>query len=508
MRSRAKPNERIFLNQWPPLWRRPRPRRSRPCDDQGHEDHRRGSSRRLFRQERLTRKSPCHPRPLGGRYMPPIAVALSVDDGNPFLRSRLFARTAHLLHKGGGCRHNAPSGGPRCRSCLRGRPAFLWVLHASLCPVERSFQRRDRARRHRHVGVLERGKGADGLGRRRLERSTGHAWARGIGPSSRCSRRAGHHQDRRLSGENPRGDRRGWTPLDGNLCRTWHQRNRNDRSACRQDRRSCALFFIHSHSRPWQAPVTAPGRVRIVGVGPGGHGWITPEASHLIANATELVGYAPYLERLPPKQGQTRHQTGNRVEMERARHALRLVEDGRHVALVSGGDPGVFAMAAAVFEAIEEGDPGWRDIDVAVSPGISAMQAAAARTGAPLGHDFCAISLSDNRKPWSLVEKRLAAAANADFVIALFNPASTARPGRIHDAFALLRGLKVASTPIVFARAVGREDEHISIETLASADPDRADMSTLIIVGSSETRIVPRAGGAPFVYTPRGKAAR
>ncbi|HEX3496634.1 MAG TPA: precorrin-3B C(17)-methyltransferase [Methylocella sp.] len=250
--------------------------------------------------------------------------------------------------------------------------------------------------------------------------------------------------------------------------------------------------------------MSAPGSLRIVGLGPGGPAWITPEASHLIANATDLVGYAPYLERLPQKHGQTRHQTGNRVEMERARHALRLVEDGRHVALVSGGDPGVFAMAAAVFEAIEEGEPHWRDIDIAVSPGISAMQAAAARTGAPLGHDFCAISLSDNRKPWSLVEKRLAAAANADFVIALYNPASAARPGRIHDAFALLRGLKTASTPVVFARAVGRADEHIFIDTLAGANPGLADMSTLIIVGSSETRIVPRGGGTPFVYTPRG----
>ncbi|MGA7383240.1 MAG: precorrin-3B C(17)-methyltransferase [Methylocella sp.] len=254
--------------------------------------------------------------------------------------------------------------------------------------------------------------------------------------------------------------------------------------------------------------MSAPGRLRIVGLGPGGDAWITPEASHHIANATDLVGYAPYLERLPPKQGQTRHQTGNRVEMERARHALRLVEDGRHVALVSGGDPGVFAMAAAIFEAIADGELGWRDIDVAVSPAISALQAAAARTGAPLGHDFCAISLSDNLKPWPLVEKRLTAAAIADFVIALYNPASAARPGRIHDAFALLRGLKPASTPVVFARAVGRQDEHISIETLASADPGRADMSTLIIVGSSETRIIPRAGAAPFVYTPRGKAAR
>lgn len=255
--------------------------------------------------------------------------------------------------------------------------------------------------------------------------------------------------------------------------------------------------------------MSAPGSLRIVGLGPGGDAWITPEASQLIANATDLVGYAPYLERLPPKQGQTRHQTGNRVEMERACHALRLVEDGRHVALVSGGDPGVFAMAAAVFEAIEEGEPRWRDIDIGVSPGIPALQAAAARTGAPLGHDYCAISLSDNLKPWPLVEKRLAAAATADFVIALYNPASAARPGRIHDAFALLRGLKSGSTPVVFARAVGHEDEHIFVETLAGVDPGRADMSTLIIVGSSETRVIPRMGVTPFVYTPRGvKVAR
>ena len=136
--------------------------------------------------------------------------------------------------------------------------------------------------------------------------------------------------------------------------------------------------------------------LRIVGLGPGGDAWVTPEASDMIAKASDLVGYAPYLERLPLPNGQRRHESGNGDELERARHALRLAEEGRHVALVSGGDPGVFAMAAAVFEAIEEGEPGWRDIDVAVSPGISAMQAAAARIGAPLGHDFCAISLSDN----------------------------------------------------------------------------------------------------------------
>jgi precorrin-3B C17-methyltransferase len=252
--------------------------------------------------------------------------------------------------------------------------------------------------------------------------------------------------------------------------------------------------------------MTSPraGSLRIIGLGPGDDAWITPEASDLIAGASDLVGYAPYLERIPAREGQMRHQSGNRVEMDRARLALRLVEEGRSVALVSGGDPGVFAMAAAVFEAIEGGKPAWRDIDVAVCPGISAMQAAAARIGAPLGHDFCAISLSDNRKPWSLVEKRLAAAAEGDFVIALYNPASIARPQRIHDAFALLRGLKSGQTPVVFARAVGRADETISIATLASVDPSLVDMSTLVIIGSSQTKTIARKGKAPFVYTPRG----
>lgn len=251
--------------------------------------------------------------------------------------------------------------------------------------------------------------------------------------------------------------------------------------------------------------MSSKGSLRIVGIGPGSQAWITPEALDFIADATDLVGYVAYLERLPCKEGQARHQSGNGDELERARHALQLAEAGRRVTVVSSGDPGVFAMAAAVFEAIEMGEPDWREIDVLVSPGVSAMQAAAARAGAPLGHDFCAISLSDNLKPWPLVEKRLAAAATGDFVIALYNPASMARPTRIRDAFALLRTLKDPSTPVVFARAVGREDERFTIETLAAADPTRADMSTLIIVGSSETRIIPRSGAAPpFVYTPRG----
>jgi precorrin-3B C17-methyltransferase len=249
--------------------------------------------------------------------------------------------------------------------------------------------------------------------------------------------------------------------------------------------------------------MNAAGSLRIIGLGPGGPEWLTPEASQWIASASVLIGYGGYLERLPLRQGQARYPSGNGAELERAREGLRIVEGGAHAAIVCGGDPGVFAMAAAVFEAIEAGKPCWRDLDIAVCPGISAMQAAAARAGAPLGHDFCAISLSDNLKPWSLVEKRLAAAAAADFVIALYNPASTARPLRVFDALTLLRGLKPAETPVVFARAVGRPDETVVVETLATADPSRADMSTLIIVGSSATRIIPRSNATPFVYTPR-----
>ena len=245
------------------------------------------------------------------------------------------------------------------------------------------------------------------------------------------------------------------------------------------------------------------GSLRIVGLGPGPALWVTPEATAALEEASDLVGYGPYLDRLAPRAGQRRHVSDNRVEMTRARDALALAASGASVALVSGGDPGVFAMAAAVFEAIEQGEPAWRALDIAVAPGITAMQAAAARLGAPLGHDFCAISLSDNLKPWDIVARRLKAAAEGDFVIALYNPASGARPTRIHDAFALLRAGKAAQTPVAFARAIGRADERITLATLADADPGLADMSTLVLVGSSQTRLVARAEGRPWLLTPR-----
>lgn len=248
--------------------------------------------------------------------------------------------------------------------------------------------------------------------------------------------------------------------------------------------------------------MSGAGEILVVGLGPGPELWRTPEASAALERATDLVGYAPYLARCPERSGQMRHGSDNRVELERARLAIDLARAGRTVAVVSGGDPGVFAMAAAVVEAVEA-DEGARRLVVTVMPGVSAMQAAAARLGAPLGHDFCAISLSDNLKPWALVEKRLRAAADGDFVIALYNPASKARPGRIFDAFDLLRDVKAGSTPVAFARAVGRPDEKIVVTTLADADPSIVDMATLVIVGSSESRVIDRPGGTSWILSPR-----
>jgi len=249
------------------------------------------------------------------------------------------------------------------------------------------------------------------------------------------------------------------------------------------------------------------GRVMVVGLGPGPAEWMTPDARAAIEAASDVVGYGPYVERLALRAEQRVHLSDNRVEIERARLALKLAAEGRTVAVVSGGDPGVFAMAAAVFEAIER-NPQWLELDIAVKPGVTAMQAAAARLGAPLGHDFCAISLSDNLKPWAIVERRLRAAADGDFVIALYNPASRARPTRITQAFELLRGEKASTTPVAFARAVGRADETLIMTTLGEADPSLADMATLVVIGSSETRFIGRDGGWAWMLTPRAYGAR
>jgi precorrin-3B C17-methyltransferase len=245
------------------------------------------------------------------------------------------------------------------------------------------------------------------------------------------------------------------------------------------------------------------GRLAIVGLGPGAPELVTPLASETLAAATDLVGYVPYLARVPERPGQFRHESDNREELARARQALELAAEGKSVAVVSSGDPGVFAMASAVFEAIEAGKPAWRDIEVTVVPGVSAMLAAAARVGAPLGHDFCVISLSDNLKPWDVVLKRLEAAASGDFIIVLYNPASKARPRQLGDALRLIARHRASSTPVIFAHAVSRPAERIDITTVADADAAHADMRTLIIIGSSATKLVSGSKGKRFVYTPR-----
>jgi precorrin-3B C17-methyltransferase len=249
------------------------------------------------------------------------------------------------------------------------------------------------------------------------------------------------------------------------------------------------------------------GRLAVVGLGPGDVRWLTPEADAALAAADALFGYGPYLERAPVRDGQSRHPSDNREEALRARDALETAAAGTNVALVSGGDPGVFAMAAAVCEQIESGPAAWRGLDLEIVPGVTAMLAVAARVGAPLGHDFCALSLSDNLKPWPVIERRLDAAAQAGFVIALYNPISRARPWQLTAALERLRRYLPATTPIVFGRAVGRADENIAVTTLQAADPAGADMATLVIVGSAETRLVPRPGQAPLVYTPRSMSA-
>lgn len=248
------------------------------------------------------------------------------------------------------------------------------------------------------------------------------------------------------------------------------------------------------------------GKLTVVGLGPGDPRLLTGEARTALGEAEALYGYAPYLDRVPPRPGQARNPSDNREEIQRAETALDHAARGGRVAIVSGGDPGVFAMAAAVCEAIETGPDAWRAVDLVVVPGITAMLAVAARAGAPLGHDFCAISLSDNLKPWTVIERRLAAAADAGFVIALYNPVSKARPAQLGAAFGILGRHLPPTTPVIFGRAVGREDERLVVVDLARAAGEPADMATLVIVGSEATRVVARAGRPPVVYTPRSAA--
>ncbi|MDP6786279.1 MAG: precorrin-3B C(17)-methyltransferase [Rhodospirillales bacterium] len=251
------------------------------------------------------------------------------------------------------------------------------------------------------------------------------------------------------------------------------------------------------------------GTLTVVGIGPGAAQWRTPEADAAIAGADDLVGYRLYLDLLGPlSQGKTRHDFGLGEEQERVRHAIECAAQGRRVAVVSSGDAGIYAMATLVFEELERGDHAqWNRVAVSVAPGVSAMQAAAARAGAPLGHDFCAISLSDLLTPWKVIDGRIRAAAEADFVIALYNPVSGRRQSQLARARDIILAHRRSETPVVLARNLGRDGEHLDFVTLGELSPERVDMLTMVIVGSSATRRLDR-GAAAWVYTPRGYAGK
>jgi cobalt-precorrin 5A hydrolase / precorrin-3B C17-methyltransferase len=249
----------------------------------------------------------------------------------------------------------------------------------------------------------------------------------------------------------------------------------------------------------------AQGKLTVIGTGPGAKQWMSPEVRDAIRAATDLVGYQTYIDLIGDLAvGKECHASDNRVELDRSRLALDLAASGKNVVVVSSGDPGIFAMAAAVFEVLDrEAKPEWQTINLQIAPGISAMQAAAAAIGAPLGHDFCAISLSDILKPWEIVERRIAAAAAADFAIAFYNPVSSQRSWQLTAAKEILLKFRSPTTTVILARNLGRVGQGVQVITLDELTPELADMRTVILIGSSQTRVIPRVDGGSWVYTPR-----
>ncbi|MET8111794.1 precorrin-2 C(20)-methyltransferase [Streptomyces prasinus] len=264
---------------------------------------------------------------------------------------------------------------------------------------------------------------------------------------------------------------------------------------------SVAVLPSRADAGPAVREPDSVGEVVVVGTGPAGPLWLTPESRGALAAADDLVGYTTYLDRVPVRAGQLRHGSDNRVEAERAEFALRLALRGRRVAVVSGGDPGVFAMATAVLEAASARE--YADVPVRVLPGVTAANAAAARAGAPLGHDYATVSLSDRLKPWEVIAERLRAAAGADLVLALYNPGSRSRTWQVGKARELLLEHRAPDTPVVVARDVGGAGERVRIVRLADLDPAEVDMRTVLLVGSSQTRVVRRGDGEEVVWTPR-----
>ncbi|WP_332644350.1 precorrin-2 C(20)-methyltransferase [Aeromicrobium sp.] len=263
-----------------------------------------------------------------------------------------------------------------------------------------------------------------------------------------------------------------------------------------------SLIVVPGDSKPSVAemptrPTGEAAELLIIGLGPGPDKWITPEVTEALAEVQHIVGYAPYVNRVPQREGLTRHASGNTVEVDRARLALDLALKGERVAVVSGGDAGIFGMAAAVYEAAK--DEAYADVPIRVLPGVSAVQAVAARAGAPIGGDFAVMSLSDRLKPWSLIEKRLRAIAKADLVLAIYNPASRSRTTQVAEAQSILLEHRSGDTVVVVGRDVGRDEESLTVTTLEKLDPDTIDMKCLLIIGASGTRTTP----AGQVWTPR-----
>ena len=249
----------------------------------------------------------------------------------------------------------------------------------------------------------------------------------------------------------------------------------------------------------------ARGRLAVIGLGPGAAELMVPAVKAELARCTDVLGYETYVRMAGPfRDDQVQHCTDNREEMQRARHAFELAAQGRSVVVVSSGDPGVFAMAAAVIEALHEShDPAWHQVDLEILPGVSASLATAAQAGAPLGHDFCVMSLSDNLKPWSIIEKRLDLASQADLALAFYNPISRSRPWQLGRALEIVALHRTPETPVVLGRDIGRPGQTLRVTTLGQLTPEQVDMRTMVLIGSSTTCVFPRAGGGDWVYTPR-----
>nr|WP_279163888.1 precorrin-3B C(17)-methyltransferase [Rhodococcus erythropolis] len=261
-----------------------------------------------------------------------------------------------------------------------------------------------------------------------------------------------------------------------------------------------SIAIVPSPSNNPRPATESRGEVVVVGLGPGDTAWTTPEVAHELSLATDLVGYGPYVDRVPTRPGQRRHSSDNRVEAERAAMALDLAKNGARVAVVSSGDPGVFAMAAAVLEVAAEDQ--WRGVPVRILPGMTAANAVASRVGAPLGHDYAVLSLSDRLKPWDVVARRISAVAAADMAFAVYNPASKSRTWQVQAMKDLVLEHRSPETPVVIGRDVAGAEESVRVVTLGELEPSEIDMRTLLIVGSSMTTVV-ETGSGRQVFTPR-----